>query len=80
METSKLTLEQLSSEIEKREKTIWELADKVYNKNPVAIQITKQAETELEELRAEKKKRCKGMFSGVVKRLQEQGYIPEDKK
>lgn len=80
METNKMTLEQLTSEIEKREKTIWELADKVYLKNPVAVQITEQAEAELVELRAEKKKRCKGAFAGAIERLKERGYLSEEKK
>ena len=80
METNKMTLEQLTNEIEKREKTIWELADKVYLKNPVAVQITEKAEAELVELRAEKKKRCKSTYAGAIERLKERGYLSEGKK
>lgn len=79
-EIKKMTLAQLSEAIEEREKTIWELADKVYQRNVVAIKLTEQAEDELKELRAEKKTRCKELYKGTVERLKERGYIPPDKK
>lgn len=81
METNKMTLEQLSTEIEKREQLLYgELGDKAWNNDPEAIRKYNQVTAELEELRAENKKRNKVLFAGTVAQLKERGYYPEEKK